>query len=1104
MTERVSAGAFSAARAAAQVPQGLREEAPAANVTAAVVDRAVDETLKETGVSSDVARVMRSLLAGDSGSAVAKAFYHGVATGTVAVANAGIKRKEIDVPYSLSDEQAADLVGYAPDFSLKFSSREAHDHPVAAACRTIDRELVLTRLPPGAPVSHVGGAAIPLVGKGILGKGHHCCSPVVDKKDPARHVLVKLRLRKLASDPSVSSAVRRSAQGYLAKELPYVCDRRVQDCDYKTPVLTSVHVYDIRMEDWAAIMVSKGGRLVEGCILFPAALFGEKSAEMRVAGARYEVNAEANEFRMGFTDSPAWWYSHKLSDYLKYGVDQVLSHAGQVFSYKVVERRGDTLFFRILRTVGHLAPNYRQCYRVPGVPMVRINGFPVDDSTVSALRWSRRTYLFPQVLWEDMLGHAKEMVERGTLSHEKLFNYYRTVAPRQSINAVVVAGGSAVEDMNQLVPLVVHVVLFSFLEVRKVQIETQTVVGSVMESRLREKELTMYKVLAAFGEALLGACKLTVAPLLYVAKLVKQGISSLAKLQSCDWSVVPTVQYVSAKLVLPICFAQESDVVADFSHEFGSAAPGHLTAISAANPDLADFALQAFAGLLPDDTVRLLSSSKNKGKEKEVKPEVGPKESQGGKQTVSVDMSQPGTVETLDVSQEEIARRKSSIVEAIDECEAEAKKCEAACADHYRELMVGGAPHKGKIISRREMFGNPEFWRVSAGVIETSFSGAPVVGFQHAAVYTPSPFSGTRLAVVVEEEYKGMSQGEYVERVHYRLPSGDFSGWAYTNDSLLIHNGPAIAEALRAALSLPLDFTVTLHQGPPGCGKTTMIVDAVKPDDIVLVPVRKAARETAARVKLKKGFAEFVKDRVRTVDSYLVNYTKMRKLKSENVNRLLADEAFMTREGRWLAAAAHLRVTSIDAYGDKKQIPHVPRAECPKMHVMLRYSFEDTSWISYRCPPQLVACWGKVYDWRVRSSSKVVGLVAHIQSTAGREIPAGCVMMAMYQAEVRILRDKYANSPVPVQIMTVHESEGNTYRDVWLHRFDMRRRTDKFSLYDREEYALVAMSRSTHSFIYVAPDLGDQVAQWVKVGQDVRRIAAAADVATAGVAMEKL
>lgn len=1109
MTTRVTqVGEFSRAVTGVSSPP-VEVSAAYRNVTADIVDRAVEETFQEASVRPEVAHVVRALMGADTNSAVAHAYYHGIAAGPARAVPVA-RRRGMEIPYVLTDPQVTALSVYAADFDLRFAFRESHDHSPSAASRLVDRDLVSSRFPPSVEISDVGGAVLPLVMSGHLGRGVHVCSPVVDKKDPVRHVLTNLRVKQVQADVTRSEAVRRSARMYLDRDERAMCGKKVQDCTYKTRVLSCVHVYDIAMEAWPEIMEKKGAELVEGCLLFPQALFSRSSGEMPVAGARYEVDASKNMFRMGFIGSPAWWYTHRLSDYLKYGVDQVLSSSSSTYSYKIVERRGDTVFFRILRVGGKTRPEYSQVYRVPGVQMVRVNGFPLDRKGRSLWDNARRVFLFPRVLWEDMLGHAKEMVERGTLTHERLFNYYRTVAPRQSINAVIVAGGTSVDSLEDLVPLIVHVVLFAFLEVRKLQAETTAVVSAEIRQRGLDKEWTAYKLLAAFGDAVFAAFKLTCAPLLWVASIVEKGVQSVAVSRLYDWDVEPSVVEVSAKLVLPACFSQDAvTALPHFVDAYAQEAPRDLVLAAKGSAGTAALVLQCFGDVLPDSSRRELERVLPEGEEEDSG------RGRGGSVVVAEVVKQgsvvdavsrfSGTViaEVVDVDEVEVERRKASILEAKEECEAESVKSEAACASQFRELLVGSEPNRKKLRDRKEIFSNPEFWKVTAGVIEASFSGVPVDGFQHAAVYCPDPVDGSRLLMVSEEEFTGMSKGEYVERVWYRIPNPAYTGWVYTNDSLLIHNGPAVANALERALGLPLDFRVVLNQGPPGCGKTSMIVGRCKPEDVVLVPVKKAARETADRIRKKGGkFQLMAKERTRTVDSYLVNNSRVKVVKGLKAARLLADEAFMTREGRWLAAAAGLGVSVVEAFGDKKQIPHVPRAQCPKMYVSIQCQEVAETYISYRCPPQSVACWGGEYSWTVRSASKVEGVVQHVSSTVGRVIPHGCVMMGMYQADKKLLQEKYAGCGVSIQIMTVHESEGNTYKDVWLHRFDYRVRTDNFSLYDKPEYVLVAMSRNTSTFLFVSPDLGDLVSQWIKRGKDLRRVNAARDVKTAGQSIE--
>lgn len=1078
------------------------------NVTAEIIDRAVNETLQEANVRPDVAHVVKALMGGDTGSAVAHAYYHGTAGGPARVVPVA-RRRPFEIPYVLTDTQVTALSVYAADYDLKFAFRESHDHAASAACRLIDRDLVASRLPPGVEVSDVGGAILPLVMSGLLGNGVHACSPIVDRKDPVRHVLVDMRVRQLAIDKTRSDSVRRSASLYIRKDKRAMCGEKVENCSYKTRALTSVHVYDIPIEAWPSIMESKGAEVVEGCLLFPQSLFSLKSGEMPVAGARYEVDTQQDEFKMGFVSSPAWWYTHRLSDYLRYGVDQVLTSKVATYSYKIVERRGDTVFFRILRVGGRASPEFSQVYKVPGVQMVRVNGFPLDRSGRNMWDSARRVYLFPRFLWEDMLGHAKEMVERGTLTHERLFNYYRTVAPRQSINAVIVAGGTSVDSLEDLVPLVVHVVLFSFLEVRKLQSETTAVVAAEIKKRRLEREWTTYKLLATFGEAVFATFRLTCAPLLWASSVVNRGLESIVLSRVYDWNVEPTVVEVSAKLVLPACLAHNSITASPhFTDAYSHEAPRDLVQAAKANAETANLVVQCFGNVLPESFRSELEQASSvvessQASARNVNSVVASVASTRVVASEPKQMSIVGDADIVPIDDKEIDRRKHSILEAITECEAEALKSEAACASQFRELMVGLLPNRRKMSDRKEIFSNPEFWKVTAGVIESSFSGTPVEGFQHAAVFCPTPVDGNRLLHVFEEEFSGMSKGEYVEKLWYKVPNPAYTGWVYTNDSLLIHNGPAVALALRKALEAPLDFHVVLNQGPPGCGKTTTIVNKCKATDVILVPVRKSARETATRVRKKgKEYAVTAETRTKTVDSYLVNKDRIRAFKALSTSRLLADEAFMTREGRWLAAAAGLGVSSIEAFGDKKQIPHIPRAQCPKMYVSLKCQEVVVTYVTYRCPPQSVACWGSVYNWTVRSASKVEGIVAQYPSTVGRTIPHDCVMMGMYQADKKLLREKYAGCGVPIQIMTVHESEGNTYDHVWLHRFDYRPRTDTFSLYDKPEHVLVAMSRNTKSFLYISPDLGDVVSQWIKKGKDIRRVNAARVIDTAGQSIE--
>jgi len=540
----------------------------------------------------------------------------------------------------------------------------------------------------------------------------------------------------------------------------------------------------------------------------------------------------------------------------------------------------------------------------------------------------------------------------------------------------------------------------------------------------------------------------------------------------------------------------------------------HITA-AMSDPTLAEVVTELFKGVLPEgvlkDLGKVVSASKAEAERDAVKNPPGVTSSEGSTlvgSSVLGGKENPSLV-SKGASSAVAKARADAVQEAIAECEGEQEKTRAASAVAYRELMVTGQPSERVLKMRAEEFGNPDFWWVEAGNFSYSILGAKPEDFSHSAVYTakPEPSSLAYVRPVFWEYYDGPSRGGDVSREYPVLADRSYSGWALVSDILVIYNGPELAASMRAALELKdaFGFSVTLNQAPPGAGKTTAIVAKANVGDVVACPVKESVRDTAAKlVEKNPGFASVVRVRVRTVDSYLVNCRTDRRARALTASRLLADEVFMTHAGRWYAMAALLGVSEVQTYGDMFQIPHVPRATVSSQHVRMVADVVEYSYMTYRCPGDAVAAWGHIYDWKVRTVSKIDKSMRRVQSTRGLTVPAGCTMMCMYQAGKKQLRTMYAGCGVPFKIVTVHESEGKTYDNVWLHRFDNRKRTDDFSLYDKIPYALVAMSRHRKSFLYVAPDLGDLVCKWMAQAQDPRRVAAAMDVNTVGQSVEKI
>jgi len=388
-----------------------------------------------------------------------------------------------------------------------------------------------------------------------------------------------------------------------------------------------------------------------------------------------------------------------------------------------------------------------------------------------------------------------------------------------------------------------------------------------------------------------------------------------------------------------------------------------------------------------------------------------------------------------------------------------------------------------------------------------SVLGLEAESFTHSAVYYPVPDAdtGETVRAVFRSDWRSKEKGR--QNKDFVLADTMFTGWVFVCDDLVVYNGPEIIRAMEKALTMAHDYTVKLYWGVPGCGKTYSIVHAVRDDgqDAVLCPVRESIEDTRSQVvALWPDFPD-PKLYVRTVDSYLVNLATNKKTKALDVKRVLADECFMAHAGKWYAAAALLGVDEIWAYGDDRQIPHIPRVQAPKLHVKLKHQSIQHNWITRRCPATAVAAWGSVYEWKARTVSSEIGSMIEVRDTKGREVPRGCVMMCMYQADKREIKRLYASDLRHIKIMTAHESEGKTFEHVWLHRFDARKRSDRASLFDQEPHVLVAMSRHTKGFVYRAPAaLGDLVSTWIVRANDPRRVVAAQDVDTAGQSVEKL
>ena len=1064
----------------------VKVTAPDQHVTPDVIDAALGAVEREYGVSAEVSSALRKLLSADHTSGVAHAYYGGLASRGLQMSQVRALRKDMSIPYALTESQVTALVAYAPDFKLTFRSTDSHDHPVYAAQRMIDQVVCESRMPPGCTVSDIGGSSLHHAKRGNL--QWHVCNPKVDPKDPVRHVLVNLSHKKLAADATVGASTREYSRRFLAGDERLSCGTRAQLCRYKSDAAVAVHVYDIPMTDWAGIMEAKGLRLVEGCILFSDKLFASSAGEFPSAGVRYECDVRADKYAMGFVGSPAWWYVHSLKDHLRYGADQVLYGKTSVYSYKIVERRQDTVFYRILRIGSNAKPDVSQVYKLPGVQMVSVTGLEI--STAAVKDRGLVTWNWPQPLWSAMVNSAADAFERGTFTTEMHFNKYRSVAPRQTINSQLVFGGHTVR-MQERVALVVYSALEAVTQVA----HQHAAFGAMAREQYKQRKFTqasgLGKFLMSLGTVVDGATRFVCSALTRVGEsLVKGEPDSMLSF----YSVAPAVRLrmIPAQVVLAKNWSSSSSyspdsVLPDFRGFVSSVAPSDMVVAAPASAAVASVMLDEFGEFMDAAYKAKLESKLGKTQQSAVSES----------ETLVDDTSKVGVTEIVE-----------SIKEAIVEANMEAANVGASCRKFRDECMLGAQVNVDMLKRKKEEMMQPDFWYVKKGVITHSALGRAGDEYDLGAILLPVENAlGGFLHPVKPVVFSGMSQGKHVVREHATVAGTEYEGWGFANESLKIYNGPEIVASMQAALDMVRPLKVVLEKGPAGCGKTTAIVTGLRVTDVVLAPPKASVLETRQRIQEKRPELAFpVGDRCRTVDSYLVNALGSGKVRGLSTDCLKGDEAFMTRSGRWYACALLLGAKELRVYGDPEQIPHVPRALCPQVYLRLHPSEVVASWITYRCPHDALAAVGDLYGWCARSASQVARSLYLLPTHDSRPVEDGHVMLCMYQDDKLEIEKLYKSSSRRIKVMTVHEAQGNTFKHVRLHRFVRGKNQtdvpDAFDLFQKSAYVLVAMTRHTHSFQYFTQMGADSVVRRIQSGSSPTRINAAADVASAGVPME--
>nr|ANI85380.1 150 kDa protein [Soil-borne wheat mosaic virus] len=284
---------------------------------------------------------------------------------------------------------------------------------------------------------------------------------------------------------------------------------------------------------------------------------------------------------------------------------------------------------------------------------------------------------------------------------------------------------------------------------------------------------------------------------------------------------------------------------------------------------------------------------------------------------------------------------------------------------------------------------------------------------------------------------------------------------------------------------------ITLRDGVPGCGKSTWILNNANPmKDMVLCVGKEATEDLKEKFMKKHKCTESDLKRIRTVDSFLMHdYDKFR------AATVHFDEALMAHAGIVYFCADILGAKKVICQGDSQQIPFINRVES----ITLQYAklaIDETEYVrlTYRSPVD-VAHYLTKKSWysggrvttknSVLRSMKVVGPRDAKPMTSVHCVPyhRDAQYLTFTQSEKADLY-KALRAKGPVEVNTVHETQGKTFDDVIV----VRLKTTENEIYPGgrkgQPYEIVATTRHRRSLVYYTA-IEDRLFEDISDMQDV-------------------
>jgi len=371
-----------------------------------------------------------------------------------------------------------------------------------------------------------------------------------------------------------------------------------------------------------------------------------------------------------------------------------------------------------------------------------------------------------------------------------------------------------------------------------------------------------------------------------------------------------------------------------------------------------------------------------------------------------------------------------------------------------------------------EASGSPDVLRVEDGKVVRSYLDKPLSDCIYMAGFDPETNAIKRSRTVYDD------CGEPVE-----CDWGDFTGSLLVKSDSKVFVAPDLVRGCTRALqsSSGHKAIISLHEGVPGAGKTYDIVRKYNAQDTIIVGCTRFTVDDIIKELLAFGHPkERIKRTVKTCDSYLMH-------SRERARVLLVDEALMAHAGQIMAIVRLTGAREVHLYGDRQQIGFIDRnnVRCLSFSSLTAFDKCTTNPLSRRIPASAAAGLHRYYvnAGGIVSNSTCPNPpeVMRVRSIGELGYDTNYQYLVLYQDEKKLLQTRGFTN-----VMTVHESQGKTFENVYLVRSCS---IDK-PLCNTDAYCVVGCSRHKRQFVYVTvTDKADLFTRFVADANDAAMVA---------------